>query len=149
MLDGYFEVLLKWEVDLITVAVQIYFWHRQHTSHHITTLRGQRGFCPFVLLFWITNPRVSCEDRVLVDESDGNLLYHHVKSTTSNKNTKLHDLQAKETNQQNPPSFILVSEFSLSGILAVPEAAAAPRRGCMSCGSCSCVQNGWGVGGLC
>lgn len=66
---------------------------------------------------------------MLVDESGGNLPYHHVKSTTSNKNTKLHDLQAKETNQQNPPSFILVSEFSLSGILAVPEAAAAARGG--------------------
>lgn len=78
-----------------------------------------------VLLFWNTNPRVSCEYRELVDEWDGNLLYRHVKSTTSNKNTKPHDLKAKETNQQNPPSFNFVSELSLSVVSAAPEAAAA------------------------
>lgn len=49
------------------------------------------------------------------------------------KNTKPHDLKAKETNQQKTPTFIFVSELSLSGILDVPEAAA--HRGACAVGA--------------
>lgn len=73
--------------------------------------------------------KVSCEDGVLIQELDGNLLYHHVKSPTSNESTKKpHNPKSKETNQQKT---FLVSELHPAGTCAVPEAAAAPRGACL------------------
>lgn len=57
ILDGYFEVLLKQEVDLVAAAVQIYFWHQQHTSHHTTVLSEAKGFSCLYCFFGVPTPR--------------------------------------------------------------------------------------------
>lgn len=133
---------------MVAVTVQIHSWRQQHTSRHVAALGEAKGFFLPLPLFGVPGPRralasggkVSPEDRELIQELDGNFLYHCVKSPTSNETTKKpHDPKPKETNRQKPIIFIFASELWLAGTR------------CVSCGNCSRIHNGgagWGKASL-
>lgn len=144
---------------MVAVAVQIYLWRQQHTSHHAAALREAKGVLCLDRFSGVTKPlasggKASREDRVLIQELDANLLYHHVKSPTSNENTKKPQKPKPTETNKHKKSFTFVSELHLAGTWVVPEVAAAHRGACPApqmagvqenhCPWFGCVVQRWG-----